>query len=701
MLIIQPSSFLILAFSVTVWAMQEAGAITDGRLRTENDISSPDREKQRKLSDFLHPSKNESSMQSSVLINQQVTTADESWLPLNNPPEQAPNLDIKNEDSAIKVRPQSAPPIEYLNHPFEQGLNSRKRNLQATFNPDPFQRLRIHVDTSSLLKVASSTNTHYQQRIDFLVDHVLPATTKRWEDALRVVPVQGSLRLLGWCPESPSEHIRKGVDNADIILYVSGNGKYCQQGTLAYASACELDQYDRPIAGSITFCLDTVRLGHFETTVDTAVHEVAHILAFSDLLMPYFRKPETGEPLTARHSNGAPIESIRKCIDGSNKVGHLPSTKTIKEGVTSSGARFFEVVTPRVAIVSRNQFNCQRMEGARLENQPTSKSCFGAHWDERLFFGSTMSALAGATAGYLDPVTLALFEDSGWYKADYSVVEVSPFGHGAGCNFVYNDCIVKGQVPNYSKGYFCNSPLVIRNELVQSGVFSCDHSHRSIAMCDMVDVTTIASGHVPPEKFRYFSNSNVAGLMQQTDYCPVPALYNFYCTDSDNANTNSALQGEYFGSDSKCFNTDKQGIPMCLKSHCNKYYNMVEIIVGEEVLRCKYDFEKIYSPALGRTVECPRKSAICPSLFCPANCAGRGVCNFSSWRPTCQCFDQSDTPSMGCFENKSKMHTQISLSSESFGLSLAMRSSSGRLFTKGNSIASVAGTVILYIMLLV
>lgn len=76
------------------------------------------------------------------------------------------------------------------------------------------------------------------------------------------------------------------------------------------------------------------------------------------------------------------------------------------------------------------------------------------------------------------------------------------------------------------------------------------------------------------------------------------------------------------------------------------------------------------SGAFGTTVTCPRLSSVCPDMFCPVNCAGRGMCNFdytddtstaaatmtgekkattNGARPKCQCFDETDT-SAGCSE---------------------------------------------------
>ena len=43
-----------------------------------------------------------------------------------------------------------------------------------------------------------------------------------------------------------------------------------------------------------------------------------------------------------------------------------------------------------------------------------------------------MSTVTTAALQYLSPLTIALFEDTGWYYADYSASVISPFGHGMG-----------------------------------------------------------------------------------------------------------------------------------------------------------------------------------------------------------------------------------------------------------------------------
>jgi hypothetical protein len=51
-------------------------------------------------------------------------------------------------------------------------------------------------------------------------------------------------------------------------------------------------------------------------------------------------------------------------------------------------------------------------------------------------------------------------EDTGWYRANYTQGGMSPWGLGAGCDFVNKPCLTTDSsgdvtVPEYSKGYFC------------------------------------------------------------------------------------------------------------------------------------------------------------------------------------------------------------------------------------------------------
>ncbi len=91
----------------------------------------------------------------------------------------------------------------------------------------------------------------------------------------------------------------------------------------------------------------------------------------------------------------------------------------------------------------------------------------------------------------------------------------------------------------------------------------------------------------------------------------------------------------------------------------------MNFIGRQQQLPCDHSLTLIYLPfcfilflpgALPQTLVCPRLSTACPDLFCPFNCAGRGICNFDhvsvngTAQPKCECFDSSDT-SPGCSDS--------------------------------------------------
>jgi hypothetical protein len=59
-----------------------------------------------------------------------------------------------------------------------------------------------------------------------------------------------------------------------------------------------------------------------------------------------------------------------------------------------------------------------------------------------------MVGLISSSILHISPLTFAFFEDSGWYKMDYSyattLVEGAFWGYKAGCDFVQNKCIDPG-----------------------------------------------------------------------------------------------------------------------------------------------------------------------------------------------------------------------------------------------------------------
>lgn len=110
------------------------------------------------------------------------------------------------------------------------------------------------------------------------------------------------------------------------------------------------------------------------------------------------------------------------------------------------------------------------------------------------------------------------------------------------------------------------------------------------------------------------------------------------------------LYSEEYGSESKCFETDS-GEGRCYRATCVKEDMTLRLNLHGEWLTCEHDFQELSVAVIGggilsMTVTCPRLASACPDLFCPSNCAGRGICNYGNANetitPKCQCFDESD-----------------------------------------------------------
>ena len=94
---------------------------------------------------------------------------------------------------------------------------------------------------------------------------------------------------------------------------------------------------------------------------------------------------------------------------------------------------------------------------------------------QRLFNNEFMTAVYTGSTQYVTALTLALLEDSGWYHPNYEVAENSPFALGAGCDFLEDQCIQRGKVPEWAEGTFCQSPSSI----------GCTPDKHLVAYCDI------------------------------------------------------------------------------------------------------------------------------------------------------------------------------------------------------------------------
>lgn len=602
------------------------------------------------------------------------------------------NHDIMSMADLFKERQSSANTtmhlnVKYSSHPHEsyeaqdEVTNFRRRKIESELSSKSPMESRAVPSTSPIRIVYDTTelelNTQSNQKnaVRIVKQKILPKIADIWSSILRVYPVMDPIKIPretcnGLFPNIPSSLVSKGVSDADTVIFVSGmeraaNGKrLCGAKSLASASYCMLDQVDRPVVGFINFCLDNIYSNQIDKLINVGTHELAHVFGVNDDLLKYFRDRDSGKPLTSR-----PFKEVKtNCVDGSKRMLELPSTNTLKQSFTTYDGHerlHYEVVTPKVKLAVQNQFGCDSVEGAILENQPTKNSCIGAHFDERLFFTETMSPIYSSKySSVLSPVTVALLEDSGWYDVDYTskYVKNSPFGLGAGCDFVNDKCIdaQRNQVAKPFQNFFCD----ITTKFSATGIDSssdttCDPTGTHVAFCDLFDFSSsIPSGFPTPTNtsIQYFENPDLGVLFTHADYCPVPALLRTDCTDSSNFDFQKTYSSEEYGSTSRCFNTQmtssqdsQKNRGACFATQCNPQFHNFDVMIDGQRITCEYDGQIHEFPFISNTsFTCPPVHTICPEISCPSLCSGNGKCNYESNPPKCDCFDELDKSS-GCF----------------------------------------------------
>lgn len=582
-------------------------------------------------------------------------------------------LHLSTIDASIKYeRMQFSLPSPLTQVSYVQNNHGAKEITQAdisrrTSQSDSMKPLRIKFYVEPLLKDIQNADALTKAKGNTIIQKVLPQIETLWSESLSVVPSPSIVLPQGVCfelfdyPPDWSD-AKKGLPDADLLIFVSGmnsigSTELCSStsalSTLAVSSPCAIDPVtDRPVVGFANVCLNMVQTGtnglvlekSIATMVDVMSHELAHVLGMNSELYKYFRNSVTGKPLTPRNKNsGFTVTPNVPCVGGQDAEDlELACENTVRydvEEVTYGANQFqrgyYEIVLPTVAQVARNHFNCQSLEGARLENQPTSSDCLGSHFDERTWFTEFMSAVYDDNAAYFSPLTLAFLEDTGWYKSNFQYAHNSPFGLGAGCQFVQEKCIVDEKVPDYGKGYFCND--------VDSTTWSCGPSHRFRATCDL-------KNYVYPGQ-TYFEPSHMGPSFTHADFCPL-ILSN--AQDCDDTTGDGNFPFEVFGDDSRCMELSVGATKsaVCLKSSCNDQNLSYDFEVANRIFSCTQDFQIINVAMDGTTyqIQCPRLTQVCPNMFCPAMCSGKGICDWSLPTPSCSCFDESDT-TPGCYDS--------------------------------------------------
>ena len=85
------------------------------------------------------------------------------------------------------------------------------------------------------------------------------------------------------------------------------------------------------------------------------------------------------------------------------------------------------MVTPKVVEEVRRHFDCEKLEGAELEDQGGDGTAL-THWEKRIFQNEAMTGTVHTKNPLYSRLTFALLEDSGWYLPNYELVSIINIG---------------------------------------------------------------------------------------------------------------------------------------------------------------------------------------------------------------------------------------------------------------------------------
>ena len=90
--------------------------------------------------------------------------------------------------------------------------------------------------------------------------------------------------------------------------------------------------------------------------------------------------------------------------------------------------------------VGRKYYNCSDLDGVELEEYGGNGTA-GSHWEARILLGEYMNGVIYTEEQVISEFTLALLEDTGYYKANYYTGGLMRYGKNKGCSFVRGQCV--------------------------------------------------------------------------------------------------------------------------------------------------------------------------------------------------------------------------------------------------------------------
>ena len=200
---------------------------------------------------------------------------------------------------------------------------------------------------------------------------------------------------------------RVSLNSLDIDLVIVGKIYEVDPLILASAGARKLNDLYRPFLGIVYINKNVdYSMGKMKEYLDTTmIHEFTHILGFEhNFFVNYY--------------------------------------KNIYYEKDSLGVERAYINSAKVLEVAKKYFNCSTIKGVPLEEYG-GEGTEGSHWEAKVLLGEYMNGFTYSEEQVISEFTLALLEDTGYYKPFYYTGGLMRYGKHKGCSFVEDSCVDK------------------------------------------------------------------------------------------------------------------------------------------------------------------------------------------------------------------------------------------------------------------
>lgn len=390
----------------------------------------------------------------------------------------------------------------------------------------------------------------------------------------------------------PGYHTSDGV-KADLVIYIRGQD--IAENWVGRAQICLVEDGDvsRPLAGLYEMNIFYYQQLTYEERLSVLMHETAHILGFHTFF----------------------FDKYQKSSDKQFKLSEI---------LDESEARDKEITyikSPNLLNRARDAFKCSTLYGVELEDCEVEKKK-SSHWEKRVMFNDFMTSSVVKEDIIYSDISLAFFQDFGWYEVDFTLTTPITFGKDEGCNFFTKKCVSdKGsEFPNS----FCE----------KDNKFMCDSLGLQLSECNL-----LVYDRKLPKEFRYYKDEYKGGNDKYADYCPTASNYpDGNCRGYDNKRTyiNPAYSEEAC-LDCRCLEYNLERIVEgeseysagCYRIECKD--STYDIIIGGGRVNCPNQGGEIQVPFIehkniNRIFVCHPFEKVCEDVSCPYNCNGAGQC---------------------------------------------------------------------------